>query len=528
MNVADLLRTTAAAVPDKPAIVFRGRPITYAELDERVDLTAAALAGFGVAKGDRVALLAGNVPEFVYGLYGAMRAGAAACPLNVMLTPEEIVHILADCGAKVAITQLETLAGLLSIRGRLEELETVIVIGGPPAPSGTVSLEEALGQAEERPDVEMEPSDLALIAYTAGTTAAPKGAMLTHANLLANLDQISQVQVIVPTQNDVVLLALPLFHIYALNAILGLSVKTGATAVLVERFDPAESFGLIERHGITVLVGAPPMFGAWLEAAADGRGAGLGAVRLAVSGASALSPEAFQAFQGAFGVTIWEGYGLTEAAPVVTSNGVGSNAKAGSIGLPIPGVEVRVIDEDGEDVEDGDPGEIEVRGPNVFSGYWGRSELNEQIFDGEWLKTGDVAYQDEDGYLFIVDRKKDLIIVSGFNVFPKEVEEAIERHPAVAEAAVVGIPDQRTGEAIQAWVVAKEGESVTADGLLEFLGDHLARFKWPKDIRIVDELPHHVTGKVLRRALRGEEILGQEVVPEGAVAVGTEKRDPAP
>lgn len=363
MNVADLLRTTASALPDKPALIFGGRPITYAELDERVDLTAAALAGFGVARGDRVALLAGNVTEFVYGLYGAMRAGATACPLNVMLTPGEVVHILADCGAKVVLTELQTLPGLLSIRDGLGGLETVIVIGGPPAPPGTVSLEEALGQAEEQPDVLTDPSDLAVIAYTAGTTATPKGAMLTHANLLANLDQVSQVHAILPTETDVVLLALPLFHIYALNAILGLTVKTGATAVLVERFDPAETLGLIERHGITVLVGAPPMFSAWLEAVPDRPGAGLGAVRLAVSGASALSPETFETFQQAFGVTIWEGYGLTEAAPVVTSNGVGPNAKAGSIGLPIPGVEVRVVDEDGQDVEEGDPGEIEIRGP---------------------------------------------------------------------------------------------------------------------------------------------------------------------
>ncbi len=516
MNVADLLRSTAAAVPDRPALVFRGRPISYAELDERVDLTAAALAGFGVAKGDRVALLAGNVPEFVYGLYGAMRAGATACPLNVMLTPGEVVHILADCGAKAAITELEALPGLLSIRERLEELQTVIAIGGPPAPPGTASLEEALGQAGDPPNVETDPSDLAAIAYTAGTTAMPKGAMLTHANLLANLDQMSRVEAIVPTEHDVLLLALPLFHIYALNVILGLTVKTGATAVLVERFDPEDSLGLIDRHGITVLVGAPPMFSAWLEAAGGGPTEAFRGVRLAISGASALSPGAFEAFQQAFGITIWEGYGLTEAAPAVTSNAVGPSAKPGSIGLPLPGVEVRLVDEDGEDVEEGDPGEIEIRGPNVFSGYWGRTELNQEIFDGEWLKTGDVAYQDEDGYLFIVDRKKDLIIVSGFNVFPKEVEEAIERHPAVAEAAVVGIPDDRTGEAVQAWVVPREGESVAAEALLDFLQGQLARFKWPKDVQIVQELPHHVTGKVLRRALRGEEILGEEAVPEGA------------
>ncbi len=512
VNVADLLRETAAAAPGKPALVFRGRPIPYADLDERVDLTSAALAGFGVGKGDRVALLAGNVPEFVYGLYGALRLGAIACPLNVMLTPEELEHIFADCGAKVAIADLGALAGLLSIRPQLPDLQTVIVIGGPPAPAGTVSLEEALGSDAEPYSTTTEPSDLAVIAYTAGTTDAPKGAMLSHANLLANLDQMARVEAIAPTPDDVLLLALPMFHIYALNAILGLTIKNGATAVLVERFDPLETLDLIERQGVTVVVGAPPMFAAWVQGA-DQPGATdkLRGVRLAVSGAAALSPAVFEAFRDRFGVTISEGYGLTEAAPAVASNGVGPVPKAGSIGLPIPGVEVRIVAEDGDDAEDGDPGEIYVRGPNVFSGYWGRPESSPEIFDGDWLKTGDVAYQDEDGYLFIVDRKKDLVIVSGFNVFPGEVEEAIERHPAVAEAAVVGVPDERTGEAVQAWVVPKPGASLAAEGLLDFLQGHLARFKWPKEVRIVDELPHHVTGKVLRRALRPSEISQHDV-----------------
>jgi long-chain acyl-CoA synthetase len=511
VNVADLLRERAAASPGKPALVFQGRPTTYGELDERVDLTAAALDGLGVAKGDRVALMAGNVPEFVYGLYGAMRIGATACPLNAMLTPNEAGYILADCGAKVAIAEVGTVAGLLSLRERLADLQTVIVIGGPPAPAGTVSLEEALSEAGEPPATQTDPSDLAVIAYTAGTTAAPRGAMLSHANLLANLDQMAQVEAIVPTGSDVVLLALPLFHIYALNVILGLTIKTGATAVLVERFDPAETLDLIERQGISVLVGAPPMFSAWVAATAQAEGTErLRGVRLAVSGAAALLPVVFEAFRERFGVTIWEGYGLTEAGPAVTSNGLGPEPKAGSIGLPLPGVEVRIVAEDGEDVEEGDPGEIYVRGPNVFSGYWGRPEASSEMFEGDWLKTGDVAYEDDDGYLFIVDRKKDLIIVSGFNVFPKEVEEAIEVHPAVAEAAVVGIPDARTGEAVQAWVVPKQGGSLTAEGLVESLQGRLARFKWPKDIRIVEELPHHVTGKVLRRALRGDEGLGGE------------------
>jgi long-chain acyl-CoA synthetase len=516
MNVADLVRDAAEDHPAKPALIFQGRVVTFTELDERVDLTAAALAGLGVVKGDRVALLAGNVPEFVSSLYGAMRAGASVCPLNVMLTPEEIGYILADAGAKVAITELGSLPGLLSVRDRLSDLHAILVIGGPPAPAGTMSLEEALSADAEPPAVEIEPSDLAVIAYTSGTTAAPKGAMLTHGNLLANLDQMSAVPALAIDSEDVVLLALPVFHIYALNVILGLTIKMGATSVLAERFDPSATLGLVERHGVTILIGAPPMFSAWLAAAASEVSLpDLGSVRLAVSGAAPLPPEVLRSFQSRFGIVIWEGYGLTEAAPAVSTNAMGPQAKPGSIGLPLPGVEVRLVDEHGEDVEDGDPGEILVRGDNVFAGYWGRPDATAEAIEGEWLRTGDVALRDEDGYLFIVDRKKDLIIVSGFNVFPKEVEEAIERHPKVAEAAVVGIPDERTGEAVQAWVLPQAGETLSVEQLMEFLHGHLARFKQPKEIRIVQELPHHVTGKILRRVLRGEELLGERAEAEG-------------
>ncbi len=507
MNVADILRDAAEDHPAKPALIFQGRSIPFEELDERVDLTAAALAALGVEKGDRVALLAGNVPEFVYCLYGAVRAGAVVCPLNVMLTPEELGFILADAGAKVAITELESLPGLLDIRKRLPDLQTVIVIGGPPAPPGTVSLEEALLSEAEAPQVATEPSDVAVIAYTAGTTADPKGAMLTHRNLSANLDQMGSVPDLAVATEDVVLLALPLSHIYALNVILGLTIKMGATAVLMEGFDPRETLELVQRHGVTVLFGAPPMFSAWLalaEALPKGAPApDVSSVRLAVSGAAPLPAHVLAAFAERFGVTIWEGYGLTEAGPAVTTNALGPEAKPSSIGLPLPGLEVRLVDESGQDVEEeDDAGEILVKGPNVFAGYWGKPEETSRVLDGEWLRTGDVAYRDEDGYLFIVDRKKDLIIVSGFNVYPKEVELAIEQHPKVAEAAVVGIADDRTGEAVQAWVTAREGQRLTGEELTEFLRERLARFKLPKEVRVVEELPHHVTGKVLRRALR--------------------------
>ncbi len=505
MNLADLVRDAAEDFPAKEALVFRGRSTTFTELDERVDLTAAALAGLGVGRGDRVALLAGNIPEFVTSFYGTLRAGAVACPLSVMLTSEELAAIVADSGAKAAVTDLGSLGALLAVRDRLPELKTLVAIGGPPAPPGTVSLEEALRAAGEPPSIETEPSDLAVIAYTAGTTAEPKGAMLTHGNLLANIDQMMSVPALAQVEEDTVLLALPLFHIYALNVVLGLVIRNGATAVLVERFDPQETLELIRVHQVTMLLGAPPMFSGWLAAA--GPEDDLSSVRLAASGAAALPGEVLQAFADRFGVTIWEGYGLTESSPAVTTNALGPQAKPNSIGLPLPGLEVRLVDQaTGEDAEEDDPGETWVRGPNVFPGYWNRPEATAQVLDADgWLHTGDIAVRDDDGYLFIVDRSKDLIIVSGFNVFPKEVEDAVEAHPKVAEAAVVGIPDERTGEAVRAWVVPNPGVSLEIEELMDFLGGRLARFKLPRDVRIVDELPHHPTGKVLRRMLREPE-----------------------
>lgn len=505
MNVGDLVRDASHSYPTKAALIFHGRPISYSELNERVDLTAVALAQHGLGKGDRVALLAGNVPEFVTSLYGAMRAGGVVSPLNVMLTPEEMGYILADAGAKIAITELASMPGLLSIRDRLADLETIFVIGGPPAPSGTLSLEQALLAGGAPPEIPIEDSDPAVIAYTAGTTADPKGALLTHGNLLANLEQMSAVPALAESSADVVLLALPLFHIYALNVVMGLTVKSGATAVLVERFDPAETLGLAERHRVTILFGVPQMFEAWLPLSGSGSaGPDLSSVRLAVSGAAPLAPDVLAEFRRRFGITIWEGYGLSEGGPAVTTNALGREPKPGSIGLTLPGLEIRLVDERGDEVEEGDPGEILLRGPNVFAGYWARPEATREVFEGDWLKTGDVAYRDEDGYLFLVDRKKDLITVAGFHVFPREVEEAIERHPKVAEAAVVGVPGERSGEAVQAWVVPKQGETISSEEILDHLHGYLARFKWPKDIRVVEELPHHVTGKVLRRVLRGE------------------------
>ncbi|MDQ3991026.1 MAG: long-chain fatty acid--CoA ligase, partial [Actinomycetota bacterium] len=466
---------------------------------DRCRRSEAALRELGVGVGTRVALLVGNVPEFVTAMFGAHLAGAAVSPLNVMLTPEELGYILADAEATVVVAQARYVPAVLAVRDRVATLRHVLVVGPGPHPPGTMPFDDRSGEPAVGPPPEVGEDGLAVIAYTAGTTAAPKGAMLSHGNLLANLEQISAVAALREAEDDVVLLALPLFHIYGLNAVLGVVLSEGATAVLVERFDPARTLELVRRHGVTVLFGAPPMFGAWLDAAG---GADLSPVRLAVSGAAPLPGRLLEAFRDRFGVTIWEGYGLTETAPVVTTNALGPEARPGSIGLPLPGLEVRLADEDGDDVEEGDPGEILVRGANVFRGYWRKPDVSEAVFRGDWFRTGDVAYRDEDGYLFLVDRKKDLIIVSGFNVYPKEVEDALVAHPGVAECAVVGVPDERTGEAVKAFVVPAEGAAVTEAGLVDHCRAVLARFKCPREVELVDELPRHPTGKVLRRSLR--------------------------
>jgi long-chain acyl-CoA synthetase len=502
-SVADLIPMAAQRRPDKPALIHGEAVITYGELEDRVARCAGALGALDVEPGDRVALLVGNVPDFVVALHGALHHGAVAAPLNVMLTPEELGFILADAQASAVVADPALAPAVLAVRDRLPSLRHILVTGPGPGPvhPGALSFQESVAAAGPTSIADAGPDDLAVLAYTAGTTAEPKGAMLSHGNLLANLDQISEVPALRQAESDVVLLVVPLFHIYGLNAGLGVTLKEGASAVLMERFDPVASLEAVERHGVTVLPGAPPMFPAWLDAA-TGRDVDLSTVRLAVSGAAPLPGAVLKAFRDRLGITIWEGYGLTETSPVVTTNAVGDEAKPDSIGLPLPGVEVRLVDEAGDDVEDGDPGEIVIRGPNVFTGYWNRPRETEAAFQAGWLRTGDVAFRDEDGYLSIVDRSKDLVIVSGFNVYPKEVEEAVAGHPAVAECAVVGVPDERTGEAIRALVVLKGGASATEEDILEHCRDRLARFKLPREIEIVASLPHHVTGKVLRRRLR--------------------------
>ena len=479
-NQANLLISSAKRAPERVAISFDGTDIHYGDLMGFAFGAADALQSAGVNAGDRVAIWLENDPAFAAAMYGAWLLGAVVVPIHAALTEPEARHILTDSGASVVVTRHTHRDVAESLRpGKVVDISTL-----PPT-----------GSVRDAPDAE-----LALIQYTAGTSGVPKGAMLTHDNLQANIDQMREVPIAIGHE-DVSLCFLPLFHIYGLNVVLNLSIGVGAKIVLSERFDPKHAVDDIKKHGVTVVAAAPAAYVSWLNT--DTAPDAFSNVRAAISGAAALPKEVLDGFGERFGVTIWEGYGLTETSPALTSTSIGGVPKANCVGRPLPGVELKLVDADGEEVEDeGDTGEIVVRGPNVFSGYWNKP--GEAAFtDDGFFRTGDVGVFDDDGDLYIVDRRRDMVIVSGFNVYPREVEDVLRRHPKVGDVAVVGVPDDHTGERVRAIVVADPpGEAVTADELVEFCKANLAPYKIPKDIDITTEIPRNAAGKVLRRALR--------------------------
>ena len=494
MDIPALLRRSAERVPDKAALLS-GSDLSsgcdYRELDAEADRVARWLLGQGVEAGERVAIAMPNCVHFAFAYFGILRAGAVAVPLNVMLTEGEVEGVLSDSGA-VAVMGAGSF-GQIAVKSATKCGIDVLA---------DASAWDRLGPLEgDAVDPTVDEKDLAVLAYTSGTTGQPKGAMLSHGNLLANLEQQMAIPEAHVTSDDVLLLALPLFHIYGLNVTLGLLVMNGATGIVLERFDPEATQRLIRETKVTVLFGAPPMYVAWGTAPSDA-GFDFSSVKLAVSGAAPLHPEILLGFKERFGVDIYEGYGLTETAPTITSNRMADEPRPGSVGKPLPQVELELIGEDGRTVELGDPGEVVVRGPNVFQGYWNQPEETSKVLVDGWFHTGDVAVKDEDGYIYLVDRKRDLIIVSGFNVFPSEVEQALIEHPQVNEAAVIGIPHSYSGEAVKAYVVLEPGAHVTEAELSNDVRLRLARFKCPETIEFVERLPHLLSGKVLRRALR--------------------------
>ncbi len=492
-NLAELVRVAAQRSPDKPALLFGSGALSWRELDARVDAAASALRGLGLVRGDRVGLSLSNTPDFPVAYFGALRAGLVAVPLNPGCTAQELRWTLGDSGARAVVVRAAGADLLTPLADELGALEHVLV--ADPAGEWHDLLERSAGAAADHVG---GGEDLAVLLYTSGTSGRPKGAMLPHRALLANLEQTASIEPPVMTADDVVLLVLPLFHVYGLNAALGAVAWHGATGLLVERFDPVETLDELRRAEVTNVVGAPPMYVAW--SMLPDVGDAFTHVRLAVSGAAPLPATVLQRVLDLTGSPVFEGYGLTETAPVLTSTLMSEVAKPGSIGRPVPGVDLRLVDKRGQPVEEGDPGEVVVRGANVFLGYWPDGSGGPDA-DG-WFATGDVAYLDADGDLHLVDRRQELVLVSGFNVYPREVEDVLVAHPEVQEAAVLGIPHPYTGEAVKALVVRTPGSRLTADDVIAHAARSLARFKCPTAVEFVAELPYGATGKVRKGRLR--------------------------
>ena len=485
MNLARLIDDHDA---DRPALVSGGTVTTYGELRDEVARARGGLASCGVEVGDRVALVSANDREFVVGYLAVLGAGAVAVPLNPQSPEPELRTELARAGVKLAL------------RGPEGDVVRSVDESSVPGYQGSMAVADLL-DAEPAPLVERAEDDLAVLLYTSGTAGAPRPAMLTHGNLTSNIDQILANPERPEGADEVALCVLPLFHVFGLNAMLGVTLRVGGTAVVVEHFDARATLDAVGEHRVSILSGVPTMWAAW-AALPDVKPDAMATVRFAVSGAAALEPAVRRAVNDRFGIDLSEGYGLTEASPAVTS-GLGHGAPDGSIGVPLPGVSVRLVDVDGEDALVGDPGEIWVKGPNVFAGYWGDDEATRAALTGDgWLRTGDVAVVDDDGFLSLVDRAKDVIIVSGFNVYPAEVEEVLMLHPAVEAAAVVPVPHPHSGEGVKAFVVVAEGAEVDERALTDHAARHLARYKCPSTVAFVDELPTGETGKLLRRELR--------------------------
>ncbi|MHB8451919.1 MAG: AMP-binding protein [Mycobacteriales bacterium] len=489
-NLAGLVEAAAASSPLRTALYGATGSLTWGELGERVDRLAAGLAGLGLVPGNRVGLLLGNTPDFATGYFAVLRAGLVAVPLNTSYTSPELSHQLHDAGVRAVLAAPNVAGVVTDLQASLPELEQVIVAPGPAF--------DALLASQPAPAAERGGEDLAVLIYTSGTSGRPKGAMLTHRALLANLDQIGLVRPAVVGPEDVVLLVVPLFHIYGLNAGLGMVAATGATGVLVERFDPVDTLATVAERSVTTIIGAPPVYVAW-SMLPEARTA-LSGIRLAMSGAAPLPPAVLETLRESAGLAVFEGYGLTETAPALTTTLRSPTPKPGSIGRPLPGVLLRLVDGAGRPVDDDDPGEITVKGPNLFSGYWpdGREGPDPQ----GWFRTGDVAYADADGDLFLVDRIRELILVSGFNVYPREVEDVLLSHPDIAEAAAIGIPHPYTGESVKALVVPRPGAALSSEQVVDFCALSLARFKCPTAVDFVAALPHSATGKVSKGRLR--------------------------
>jgi long-chain acyl-CoA synthetase len=531
ITLGSVLAQTASKFPDHTALLFYGKKITYGELDRLANQFARALAGLGIRKGDRVALMLPNIPQMVIAYYGALRTGAIAVPTNPLYHEHELEVQLKDSGAETLIAVdmfYPVIAHVLPRAGvknlvlcgikdflpfpknllyplkAMIEKQWVSVKRVPPIYDLLDLIKHESGSAVDMP---VSPNDIALLQYTGGTTGIPKGAVLTHRNLVVNAVQSRAWLTLRNEGESVILAVIPFFHVYGMTTAMNLGILIGAELLLLPKFHTGEVLKYIDKYRPDIFPGIQAMYLA-IGNYSKIHKYDLTSLKVAISGAGPLMHEVQERFERLTRARIVEGYGLSEASPVTHANPIFGKRKVGSIGLPWPDTEARIVDiETGEKVLPvGEPGELVVKGPQVMKGYWNKTQETSYTLRGGWLHTGDIAKMDEEGYFYIVERIKDMIKTVGENVYPREVEEVLFTHPKVKDAVVVGIPQEFLGEEIKAYIVLKEGETVTAGEIIQYCREQLSKFKVPKEVEFRKELPKTLVGKVLRRVLRDEEL----------------------
>ena len=543
-SLAGLLEDAARDFPHAPALHFEGRTISYAQVASQARRFSGALAAMGVGRGTKVGLILPNCPQAVVALFGALRLGATVVQNNPLYTERELAHQLADAEVEVLVCLDLTYDRVKALRSRTSIREVIVTsvldeLGGVKrvlapftrkgkAASAAIGKDEpvrrwrdVLASAPAAPETaEVDPDrDLALLQYTGGTTGVSKGVMLSHANLRANVEQVRAWFPDADPGREVMMAVLPFFHVYGLTVCLLLGLRLGAALVLVPRFDLDGVLAAVDKYRPTLFPGVPTMYVAINNAVEKG-GHDLSSIKACLSGAAALPLEVAERFERFSGGRLVEGYGLSESSPVAIANPIYGKRKAGTIGMPIPDTLARVADPADPDrtMPVGEPGELALAGPQVMLGYWNQPEETAQVLRDGWLLTGDMAVMDEEGYFAIVDRKKELIIAGGYNIYPREVEEVLYEHPKVLEVCVAGVPDSYRGEIVKAFVVLRSGEQATTDEIREFAKARLAAYKVPRAVEFRDDLPKTLIGKVLRRALVEEELARQKAEKAGSGA----------
>jgi len=518
-TLPELLEATCERYPERSAVYFKGMQMDYRTLTDRVRRFAAGLRDLGIEKGDRVGVMLPNCPQFPIAYYGILQVGGIVVQINPMAVPDELEHYVGDSGAKAIVV----FAPLLPVVEKVPQAANLkkIIVELPPKGevySGNTILFEALFASGELPRVPLTSQDIAVLQYTGGTTGRSKGAMLTHGNLAYNAYQISQILKGTKENEgeeiqDRILTVIPLFHVYGMTVCMNMGVLDGSQLIFLPRFDRNEVLETIRDTKPTLFPGVPTMYVA-VNAHPQAAEYGLSSIRYCLSGSAPLPVEIIKEFTAKTGATIMEGYGLSEASPVTHFNPI-DKQKVGSVGKAIPDTESKIMDlHDGtRELPPGEAGELVIRGPQVMSGYWNMPEETEHVLRDGWLYTGDIAYRDEEDYYYIVDRKKDMIIAGGFNIYPREVEEVLYQHPAVMEAVVIGVPDAYLGESVKAVVVLKPDTSLTTDDLIAYCREKMAAYKVPRIVEFRDALPKTAVGKILRRTLRDQELA--KTAPDG-------------